>query len=379
MAQEGSLGNTTVFGGAQMTFFGNLNFLTGGVRVPPGVILTERAQGNLGVVNFVGDGITVSGATNIRHVDGYVRKYGTGRFVFPVGDNGHVGQFAATDDNVMGAYFFANPGVAVTSDVFTGRNYAPLPGGAPFNTASKARYIENVSNVEYWDIDGPNPTSITLTWDAESNIAVMTGNSLTKLCIVGWNGTEWSVIPSTVNPTSVLGGASTLASGSITTNATLVPDTYSAYTLASAGIPNLTPTTDINSLNFVKGASRDFVVNIFEVNGTATSGRIRFRIVKPSGFTITYPTSSGVSQVFGGTANENGNWDFSENSGFVTVTAKEGINIAANGQAVIGFHVARNGNTSGGTTQNITATIVSGSGGEIKNDDNSVVTNISAF
>lgn len=34
-AQEGSQGNTTIFGGAQMSFFGNHNFVTGGGAPSP--------------------------------------------------------------------------------------------------------------------------------------------------------------------------------------------------------------------------------------------------------------------------------------------------------------------------------------------------------
>ncbi|WP_353719490.1 hypothetical protein [Dyadobacter sp. 676] len=43
-AQEGSEGNTTIFGGEEMTFFADHNFVTGG-GAQSGVILTERATG----------------------------------------------------------------------------------------------------------------------------------------------------------------------------------------------------------------------------------------------------------------------------------------------------------------------------------------------
>ncbi len=236
-AQEGSQGNTTIFGGAQMTFFSNHNFVTGGGGAQPGVILTERASGNFGVLNFAGDNLTSTGASDAGYVDGYVRKYGAGSFVFPVGDNGFLGQFAASADGVMGAYFHTDANTAVTSNLFTGSNYAALPNGGPFATSSMGTNVNVVSTVEYWDIDGPNATPLTLTWDAGSAIGSLTGSDLTKLTIVGWNGTEWVAIPSKVDTTSVLGGTSDLTAGSITSISPLAPDTYMAYTFASLVLP----------------------------------------------------------------------------------------------------------------------------------------------
>lgn len=148
--------------------------------------------------------------------------------------------------------------------------------------------------------------------------------------------------------------------------------------VAPCPVPDLTPTTEIDELNFAEGAARDFVVNVFEILNIPTTGQIRFRINKISGFTITYPTTSGVSNVFGGTTNQNSNWTFTENASFITVTANAGVNIAANGQAILGFRVARNPNVASGTTQNITATIIGLSGGETRIDNNNVVTSISA-
>jgi hypothetical protein len=68
------------------------------------------------------------------------------------------------------------------------------------------------------------------------------------LSVLGWNGTQWVAIASTVDTTSLLGGSSTLTSGSITTNAALVPDTYEVYTLgtlcnAGSSAPVLSSTT----------------------------------------------------------------------------------------------------------------------------------------
>lgn len=142
--------------------------------------------------------------------------------------------------------------------------------------------------------------------------------------------------------------------------------------------PDLSPTNDIDDLSFSIGSSRDFIVNIFEVNNVLTTGVISFRVTKLSAFTITYPAVSGISNVLGGMVNENGNWNFTENSGFITVTAKTGVNIPANGQATIGFNIARKTGTPNGTVQNITSTIIGGSGGEVNTSNNQVVTSVVA-
>jgi hypothetical protein len=391
-AQQGSQGNTTVFANSQITFFGNHNFVSGGSGTVPGVILTERSTSQIGYVNFSGAGITTSGANDANYVNGYVRKYGTGTFVFPVGDNGKYGPFAANADGISGAYFYANPNTAITTNLISGGNYTALPAGGPFPTSNMGTDVNTVSTVEYWDIDGAKEATISLTWDATSGIDALTGSALSKLTIVGWNtaSNKWEKIPSTVDETSVLGGASTLTEGSISTSAPITANNYAAYTLGSADqdVPDLTPAIDIDDLNFLVNASRDFTVNIFEVLGYPTSGTVAFRINRPSGWDITVPGLTltatdqsgvaGTSNVNGGSPHENQNWLFRQTSGFITVTLKEGLVIPAGGASTIGFNATRKAGTPGGTLQNITATILDGSGGESEISNNYVITGFTA-
>ncbi|KAA0993804.1 hypothetical protein [Dyadobacter aurulentus] len=138
---------------------------------------------------------------------------------------------------------------------------------------------------------------------------------------------------------------------------------------------DLTQTVVINALNFNSEASRDFVVNLYEINGFDTKAPINFKISKTGSFDITYPTVSGTSQVLGGTPNENSNWTFSENASFITVTSTS--TIPANGQATIGFKVSRKPGVLKGSKQSITVTLVGGSGGELNAGNNLSVTAIS--
>ncbi|NIJ53627.1 hypothetical protein [Dyadobacter arcticus] len=137
--------------------------------------------------------------------------------------------------------------------------------------------------------------------------------------------------------------------------------------------PDISPSLDISGLNFGVIA-KDFVVKLKETKGVTTAGNFKFRLNKPGGFTITYPTVSGNSNVFGGTPNQNGNWSFSEAANYIEVTSTTPI--PANGTAIVGFTIKRKPGISSGTTQNVKATIVGGAGGDDYSSNNSIVTNI---
>ena len=197
-----------------------------------------------------------------------------------------------------------------------------------------------------------NCTTGTLTWFSDSNLTVE--------------------VQSPVNPTSTTtyyaSCVSTVGCKSIS-----VPLTISL-------IPDLTPTIEIGNLQFTTDAEqRDFVVNIFEINGAAQMDgtQVSFRLAKLSAFDITFSLISGTSNVFGGIQNSNDEWTFTEDTNFITVTAKQN-SLPAGGSKVIGFTLARKTEISSNTSQNITATIINGSAGENFYENNIVVTTITA-
>ena len=145
------------------------------------------------------------------------------------------------------------------------------------------------------------------------------------------------------------------------------------------GPEDFTPTVDIAGLSFAtEGSNRDFLININEISQLASSfGQLQFRIVKLSAFTITYSTVNGISNVFGSTPNNNGDWTFSENTFFITVTLKPGLQINSNSFNRIGINIACNTGVAANTSQSLTVTIVNGSGGDNNpnnNTSNTVVT-----
>ncbi|MCF0054851.1 hypothetical protein [Dyadobacter sp. CY356] len=348
MAQEGSQGNTTIFGGAQMTFFGNHTFAAPAGGTQPGVILTERATATISYLNYFGNNLTATGVTDVSYVDGYVRKYGTGQFIFPVGDNGNAGQFAASADGTSGAYFFADPSSAVTSNLFTGSAYPALPAGGPFATTSKGPGVSRVSPVEYWDINGTNATPITLTWDATSDITTLTSSLVNRLSILGWDGTQWVKIPSAVDVNSILDGTpSVLTAGSITTTASIVPNTYTAYTFGAAA-PDLTPIIILPNNNFsANGITKNFTAGLYELLSVATGANVQFSVTVPTGYSIAFnatqtsitPTGSAIPVTV-----KNADWTVVATAlggRRLTFQAKPGITIAQAASAVLGYTVTR--------------------------------------
>ncbi len=253
--QSGSFGSTYVHTGGEMAIFGQHNFQNGSGTINAGIIGSER-QSVIGLYSFVGPNGSWIKAANNAFVDGYVRTYRSDGFTFPIGDNNvyrpaavsTAGSASATA--ATAAYFGVDPGSAVTTDL-KGGNYGVLPTGGPFPTSAVATPNLKVDNVEYWDIDGATAARITLTWDARTPINTMTNGVLNTLTIVGWNPatSKWEAIPSVFDATSLVqntsassftGPASTTASGSITTSAAIIPNTYTVYTLA--GTASLCPT-----------------------------------------------------------------------------------------------------------------------------------------
>lgn len=186
----------------------------------------------IGVVSF-GAAVTSGVLGETAFIDGYVKKAGTGSFVFPVGDNGAFRPFSVSSDQALGAYYGVNPAVAVTSNP-AGGDYGVLPAGGPFSITSLGEGLIAVSSGEYWDINGTSPSKITLSWNDNSAVNTLVANrGLSKLTIAGWDGSKWVNLPATVDATSLFGQPSTASSGSLTTLLNVVPDAYNVYTLAA--------------------------------------------------------------------------------------------------------------------------------------------------
>jgi len=244
IGQSRSLGNTYVHNQGESVVYGQHDFDYGGSGVLPGLIGTDR-NGDRGFFSFSNVSTGWKNVDRDQHVDGYVKYYGSDGFTFPIGNDNFYRPIAISgSEGASAAYYRADPSAARIQGVF-GDLLQPMPAGAPFDRSDKSRSLTEVSDVEYWDIDGNNPTQITLTWDFDSRVAQLTNNDIGKLTIVGWDGSMWIPIPSTVDviylaedtsSPEFTGGVSNQFFGSITTNANIIPSNFLAYSFGTVGL-----------------------------------------------------------------------------------------------------------------------------------------------
>ncbi len=181
----------------------------------PATSITSRTV-TPGVLSFAMPA-TWSNASADHYLDGYARTYSTNLFVLPVGQSAiyaPVGVDPVNTNGIEAAYYRANPSVI----------------GSGYGSSLYA-----VSTAEYWNVRGisGNNAKISLTWRGTSDVSILTSNlisNLANITIVGWNGVQWVELPSSIDITSVLGGASSLVSGSITSTNDVDLSTYNYFT-----------------------------------------------------------------------------------------------------------------------------------------------------
>jgi gliding motility-associated-like protein/uncharacterized repeat protein (TIGR01451 family) len=216
--QSGSFGNTFIFEGGEFTIHGVHDF-----QGDEGILGSERT-GLRGFMSFVPNSSYIN-ASDKAHLDGYVRTYHSNSFIFPIGHKGKwrpAGVSGSSDVSPLdAAYYSIDP------------SSAEPPGTGFFSTALRESQIRLVTDQEYWDINGSFDTKITLSWEFGSNIKDLTLGQLGSLRIVGWDGSKWVMIPSSVDSFSIFDVPSVLDRGSITSSDLLVPDSFEVYTLAS--------------------------------------------------------------------------------------------------------------------------------------------------
>lgn len=216
-----------------MSIFGQHSFTKGSGFISPGKITTSR-NGAKGYLNFTKDS-DWNGASSNRFVDGYVCVYHDKSFIFPVG---HKNQYRPVA--ISGArkttvgYYFVSPANFVEEE----SSLAQTGGNSNFNFEPVAR----VSNREFWDIGGDQPTKISLLWEEASNVANITNGKLENLTLLGFRNGQWEIIPSTIEqgtPDVFLQkhpGLTTTPSfnqGVISTNESIVPDSYRYITIGA--------------------------------------------------------------------------------------------------------------------------------------------------
>jgi hypothetical protein len=257
-SQSKTSGNTIVHGPREIAIFKEHSFIYGGNGIIPGIVGTKR---NIPTYFSFAGNSGVAAVSDAAHVDGYVKNYVHQNFTFPIGDNGLYCPISMISSNpvatpVSAAYFNVNPDIAITSSLMGG-NEPPLPVGAPFAISSRETGISKVSNIEYWDVDGSSPVKLRLLWRSSSQIPTLTNSMLITLRIVGWDGSKWVDIPSTLD------AGADLTSGSITTSTPIVPNAYFAYTFgASCDMMDVTVTGIPEGIYLCKGETLTIDVGV---------------------------------------------------------------------------------------------------------------------
>jgi hypothetical protein len=291
VAQSASFGSSYAYGGGITSIIGQHDFQNGSGTISQGIIGSERATNS--AFGFLQGASWLNAADNA-FIDGYATTYGTGAFIFPIGDNGKYRPAAVSAASTAlpssAAYYGVDPTTAITS-ALQGGNEIALPTGAPFAITAKGVGVSTVTNKEYWDIKGATAARISLTWDATSAISTLTSSTLAKLTIVGWNGTQWVRIPSTVDATSILGGASSLTVGSITSDAAITPNTYTVYSFAAfAASFTFNCGTATSTGTFVASGTGGQTGNLTIPITSVTAGAATFTVAG-TGFTGTLSTT----------------------------------------------------------------------------------------
>ncbi|WP_299441722.1 gliding motility-associated C-terminal domain-containing protein [uncultured Aquimarina sp.] len=183
-----------------------------------GRVFTPRDQINVSL-DYLNDAPYL-GENDDRYVDGYASITGDLDFSFPIGDDFRHRpariESQAANNTARAAYFFEDP----NSPNFFSEN---------FDTNNFGDLLFGISIFEFWDVDGNQETSVTLTWDTNSNIPTLV-NDLQDLRVVGWNPDleQWV----NLGNTSFVGD---LDNGEITSDA-IIPDDYVVLTFGTSNI-----------------------------------------------------------------------------------------------------------------------------------------------
>ncbi|WP_426295348.1 hypothetical protein ACN9ML_11815 [Dyadobacter endophyticus] len=279
-----------------------------------GYLVTPRSSPTNNV--YFTDGSAYSGASDGSHIDGYAEKAGNTAFTFPIGNGAKLRTAGisapATAANFKAAYWFENP------------NAATLPAGAPFPVSNLGTGVSAVSSLEYWDVDGASSVNLTLTWDAASNLSVLTSGTIANLVVVGYNTTtaKWESLGNAGGTTGALATTGTITANGVT------PDNYAAFTFgtsAAATTPDLRPFTIMPNVTFSTTETvRPFTVRLRNMRtGTVASDLITVRVYKP--------TPSSVIALTGASAAE---WTITNSGTYYTLTTNTDIPASPLGNSI---------------------------------------------
>lgn len=242
--------------GTSMNIANNANFVSGNV-------LTVRAQPIISL-NFLQNGFS-AGESDISKVNGYASVTDQQNFTFPVGDGAQLRPLimnsSGTNSFAKCAYFLEDPN-------------SPSTFAQSFNTNAKPPSIGDISTTEFWRLEGNVPSTISISWNARSNIGALTQDPNT-IVAVGWSKAtgQWQSLGGT--------GTGDLTQG-FAMSASFIPDDYDIITFGAAGIPSELLTLD----NYLVTPNGDGVNDVLEFPELELSPNNHMRIFDRYGLKV---------------------------------------------------------------------------------------------
>lgn len=203
---------------------------------------TTRTNTTYGKLIF-SSGSMATGASTNHYLDGYASIQTTSSFLLPVGQSGVYAPISVTPSNlnpVDVAYYKSNPNTIG-------------------NTLDSS--VPTLSSLEFWNIQGNNNAMLTLTWSSSSNLSNIASSTI-ELILAGYDGTKWVRIPSSVNAISILGGSSTLTSGSLSTLTSVNLNNYKYFSIGADATLSTSPFNLSNNNIYIKDKELRLTSNI---------------------------------------------------------------------------------------------------------------------
>lgn len=199
-----------------------------------GQIITPRDNANISFELL--NNAVYAGEGNATHVDGYATTSTGLGYVLPVGNGKKISP------------------ITINNNISSPVTAAYYNGNLNFNNESKGTGLKNVNHNEVWDVKGNEAINITLSWDATSNLTVLT-NSTENLSIVGWDkqANEWVTLGN-------LETTGNLTEGTIT-SISFVPNHYEAITIGS------TTTLENGTDEVIIADAKIIKTNVFDTAG----------------------------------------------------------------------------------------------------------------
>jgi len=183
-----------------------------------GILSTARDKGETQILFSNASGW--EGASNLSYVDGFVKSDHDNAFIFPIGGGGQFKPMACSKPKGVSAAYFVND--------------------SSFDVEQSAEGVAMLNKSAYWVVQGASPTQLTFCWNENDNVKAFSNSDLSKLKILGFNGSKWKVIESRLEPfvldtknsnKNYLETSIDFAQGAISTFDEIVPNLYMAYAI----------------------------------------------------------------------------------------------------------------------------------------------------